>query len=102
MKNVFPTEELKKQRDYSLNSYKTAKQWADEYLSSEEGKLEIEKWDREARDYIVFGVPTTCLNEELLDEMRDFIEVEELSTEQFLEIYENTLTEEEIIQIKNQ
>ena len=102
MKNVFPTEELKKQRDYLLNNRKTAKQWADEYLSSEEGKLEIEKWDREARDYIVFGVPTTCLNEELLDEMRDFIEVEELSTEQFLEIYENTLTEEEIIQIKNQ
>lgn len=50
-----------------------AKKWAKEWLNSEEGKAETEKWNKEAIDYILLGKPTSCLNEELLDEMREFI-----------------------------
>lgn len=58
--------------DYSLIDYQTAKEWAEEYLNSEEGKLEIERINKEAIDYMLYGIPTSYLNEDLLDEIKNF------------------------------
>ena len=93
--NVFPLKELEAQRDKLLKNpelieeftfdiekefpyirvkanAKTAKEWAEEYLNSEEGKLEIERINKEAIDYMLYGIPTSYLNEDLLDEMKNF------------------------------
>lgn len=93
--NVFPLKELEAQRDKLLKNpelieeftfdiekefpyirvkanIKTAKEWAEEFLNSEEGKLEIERINKEAIDYMLYGIPTSCLNEDLLDEMKNF------------------------------
>lgn len=51
---------------------KTAKEWANDYLNSEEGKIKTEKLHKEAIDYILTGKPTSCLNEKLLDEMKAY------------------------------
>lgn len=77
-----------------------AKQWAEEYLNSEEGKAETEKWNKEAISYMLLGKSTTCLNEELLDDISSFIKVEELSVEQIVERFGNLLTEKDIDNIK--
>ena len=57
----------------ALENIKTAKQWVEEYLNSQEGKKETEKFNQEAMDYILYGKPTSCLNEQLLDEIRDYV-----------------------------
>ena len=69
--NIFPLEELKAQKEKVLNK-KLAEKWAEEYLNSEEGKKETEKLNKEAMDYILYGKPTSYLNEQLLDEIRDY------------------------------
>lgn len=93
--NIFPIKELKAQRDKLLKNpelieeftfdiekefpyikvkadIKTAKEWAEGYLNSEEGKQEIERINKEAIDYMLYGIPTSYLNEDLLDEMKNF------------------------------
>jgi hypothetical protein len=98
-KNVFPKKEIEAQIDFlsknpqlvkefdldvkenftSTNHkkyIKTAKQWAEEYLNSEEGKLELEKLNKEAINYMLYGAPTSCLNEEFLDELKDYCGIE--------------------------
>ena len=93
--NVFPIKELEAQKDKLLKNpelieeftfdiekevpyirikanAKTAKEWAEEYLNSEEGKLEIKRINKETIDYMLYGTPTSCLNEDLLDEMKNF------------------------------
>jgi hypothetical protein len=93
--NVFPLKELEAQRDMLLKNpelieeftfdiekevpyirikanAKTAKEWAEECLNSEEGKQEIERINKEAIDYMLYGIPTSYLNEDLLDEMKNF------------------------------
>jgi len=67
MRNIFPIEKIKQQIDYLLNNpekikpfsiedmevkfetvqTKTPRQWAEDYLNSEEGKLEVKKWEKE-------------------------------------------------------
>jgi len=123
MENKFPIEEVKAQKEYLLNNpnkikevitenknrqfipkttenIKTAKQWAEDYLNSEEGKAETEKWNKEAISYILLGKSTTCLNQELLDDISSFIKVEELSIEQIVERFGDLLTEKDIENIK--
>lgn len=46
--------------------------WVEAYLNSEEGKKEKVRLDKELKDYILFGKPTRYLNEELLDEMKEY------------------------------
>lgn len=93
--NVFPIKELEAQKDKLLKNpelieeftfdiekevpyirikanAKTAKEWAEEYLNSEEGKLEIKRINKETIDYMLYGIPTSYLNEDLLDEMKNF------------------------------
>ncbi len=65
MSNIFPIEALKSQKEL-------AKKWAKEYFNTEEGKAEIEKWNKETVEYMILGKPTSCLNEELLDEIKNY------------------------------
>jgi hypothetical protein len=98
-KNVFPKKEIEAQINFLSNNpqlvkefdldvkenftptklkkyIKTAKEWAEEYLNSEECKLELEKLNKEAIDYMLYGKPTSCLNEEFLDELKDYCDIE--------------------------
>lgn len=61
-----------------------AKEWAEKYLNSEEGKKETERLNKEALDYMIFGYPTKYLNEELLDDMNSLLKIEELSVEEII------------------
>lgn len=49
-----------------------AEKWAEEYLNSEEGKTETARINQETLDYMLYGKPTTYLNEELLDEIKNY------------------------------
>ncbi len=81
---MFPIEKLKAQKE-------KARQWAEEYLNSEEGKKEIEKWNKEAIEYIILDKPTSCLNEELLDEIYTFAELETFTKEQIIKKFGHLL-----------
>ena len=81
-------------------SKKIAEQWAENYLNSEEGKLEKEKICQEFIDYLLFGKPTRYLNEPLIDEMSDFVKFEELSVEQIIERFGDLLSEKDIENIR--
>jgi hypothetical protein len=65
MNSIFPIEALKAQKEL-------AKKWAKEYFNTEEGKREMEKWEKEAIEYMTLGKPTSCLNEKLLDEIKNY------------------------------
>ena len=78
-----------------------AQKWAQVYLESEEGKLETERIHKEAVDYIIFGTKTSYLNEELLDEMGEFVKVKEFSLEDIINRFGEYLTEEQLKQIRN-
>jgi len=78
-----------------------AEKWAEDYLNSEEGKAETAKINKEVFDYMLYGKSTTFLNEELLDEMNDYIiETEELSSDEIIERYKGLLSEKEIKDLK--
>ena len=51
---------------------KIAKQWANNLLNSEDIKIELEKLNKEALDCILTGKPTSYLNEQLLNEIKNF------------------------------
>ena len=64
---------MKRKYGVSKECYKKlAKKWAKDYLNSEEGKAEITKINQEALDYMLYGKPTKWLNEELLDEIKNY------------------------------
>lgn len=83
-----------------MMSKEIAKKWAEDYLNSEEGKKEVEKINKEALDYLIFGEPTRYLNEELLSEMNSFVKIEELSVKEIVERFGYLLTEEDIKNLK--
>jgi hypothetical protein len=66
-------------------SKKIAQIWAENFLNSEEGKLEKEKLNQEFKDYILFGKSTRYLNEPLIDEMDGFITTKEMTIEEIVE-----------------
>lgn len=72
-------------------SKKVVEEWAKAYLNSEEGKAETEKINQEFKNYVLFGKPTLCLNEEFLDDMGEFIQIEKLSIEDSLYMVFNLL-----------
>ena len=101
-KNIFPIEELKAQKEKLLK--KTAKKLAEDYLNSEEGKLEKVKMDREFMEFFLYGSPTTYFNNEVLKELCEYdgaIKVEELSVEQIIERFGDLLTEKDLKEIKD-
>jgi|LakMenEpi03Aug12_release.lakeMendotaPanAssembly.Ray.scaffolds.fasta_scaffold3954843_1 hypothetical protein len=49
-----------------------AEKWAEEYLNSEEGEKEIALLNQETLEYMLYGKPTRYLNEELLDEIKNY------------------------------
>ena len=53
-----------------------AEKWAEAYLNSEEGKKEKARLNKEIEDYLLFGKPTRYLNEELLNEMKEYVSKE--------------------------
>ena len=69
--NVFPIEELEVQRDKVVFK-KFAEKWAEEWLNSEDGKLEIEKLHKESMDFILYGKLTSYLDERLLEKIKNF------------------------------
>lgn len=95
-KNIFPIEELKARKKQLLK--KTAKQWVEDYLNSEEGKAETAKINKEVFDYMLYGKSTRYLNETLLDEMNDYII--EISADEIIERYKGLLSEKEIKDLK--
>ena len=56
-------------KNYSKN---LAKKIVSEYNKTEEGIKESEELLQEALDYIAYGKPTRYLNEELLDEIKNY------------------------------
>ncbi|HSE99934.1 MAG TPA: hypothetical protein VLA48_03475 [Nitrososphaeraceae archaeon] len=77
-----------------------AKEWADKYLNSEEGKKETKRLNKQALDYMIFGYPTKYLNEELLDDMNSFLRIEELSVEEIIVRFGDLLTDKDIENLK--
>jgi len=96
--NPFPIEELKARKEKLLK--KTAKQWVEAYLNSEEGKAEMAKLNQETLDYMLYGKPTRYLNEELLDETGSFVKIKELSVEEIVDKYREFLTETDVENLK--
>jgi hypothetical protein len=95
-KNIFPIEELEARKKEL-----TAKQWAEDYLNSEEGKAETARINQETLDYMLYGKPTRYLNEQLLGEMKDYIiKTEELSADEIVEKYKGLLSDKEIKHLK--
>lgn len=55
-----------------MKNKELAEKWAEEYLNSEEGKKETARINQEVLDYMLYGKPTRYLNEELLDEIKNY------------------------------
>lgn len=70
-------------------SKKFAEDWADEWLSSPEGKELVEQANKEFLNYVVFGESTEVLNEDVIDEMQ-------LDAPKIVEVFSEHLTEEQI------
>lgn len=67
--------------------FKTAEEWVQEYMESEEFKLEVTQMDKELKDYILYGEPTT-------DEFLEELVTEFLPMEVIIERY--SLTDKQI------
>lgn len=51
---------------------KEVEKFIESFLNSEEGKEEIAKLNQEAEDFIAHGTPTRYLNENLLEEIKNY------------------------------
>ena len=56
-----------------MKSKKSAEQWAEEYLDSEEGKALSKKLEREFKDYVVFGINPKYMDKEVAEELKEYV-----------------------------
>lgn len=48
--------------------FKTAEEWAQKYIESEEFKEEVAQMDKEFKEYVLYGEPTTWYDHMLITE----------------------------------
>lgn len=75
----------------SINIEK-AQKWAEDYLKSEEGRLQIERCNKDFANYLLFGT-TNILDENILYEV---VSTSRLGKGEILQRFKHTLTEEQL------
>ncbi len=114
VENIFPIEDLEKRKKELIEFRKygvckeSVEKWAQDivesYMLTDEYKAEKAEMDRELKDFILYGRNTTWFNNELLKEASEqdyLIKTEELSIEQIIERFGDSLTEKDIENINN-
>lgn len=95
-------------RKYGV-SKKSAEKWAEkvlnDYKQTEEYKIEKEEMDREFKDFILYGKPTTWFNNDTLKDILEYdsvVKTEQLSISEIIERFRDLLTEKELELIKKE
>lgn len=81
-----------------MNDFKkVAVEWAEKYLSSEEGLKFKKEVDRDFLNYMLFGIPY-CFNTEFLE---GTISSSRLKRDEIIDRFRHQLTEKELEELKN-